>query len=149
VRDFKRVIREKKPGALLGIFHCPWDDDDHGGARRRILGLDYDSLRNIADVFSPMVYHGRMGKDPIWVKENIKWFNERLNIKPGQSPKVWPIVQAYNDPKIISAEEFKNVLQYGTSGASTGVMMFTSQAVAEDASKVNAMKAVYLEWASK
>lgn len=143
VRDFKKTVDEEKPGALLGVYHCPWSDNDFNGARRRILGLDYDSLRNIVDVFSPMVYHGRMGKKPEWVKENIEWFSERLNLKPGVSPKVWPIVQAYNDPNVISAGEFENVLRYGASAGATGVMMFTSNAVAEDERKIEALKKVY------
>jgi hypothetical protein len=146
VRDFKTVIRQEKPGALLGVYHCPWDDDDFNGARRRILGLDYDSLKEIVDVFSPMVYHGRMGKSPEWVKENIEWFCTRLNIKEGVPPKVWPIVQAYNDPNIISAAEFERILKYGLSGQANGVMMFTSNAVAEDDQKIETMKRVYATW---
>ena len=146
VRDFKRIIKEEKPAALLGVYHCPWDDDDFNGARRYNLGLDYDSLRNIVDVFSPMVYHGRMGKNPEWVKENIEWFSRRLQVKPGEFPKVWPIVQCYNDPKTISADEFEKVLQYGTAGQATGVMMFTSNAVAEDEKKTATMKNVYTGW---
>lgn len=146
VRDFKTVIHQEKPGALLGVYHCPWDDDDFNGARRRILGLDYDSLKEIVDVFSPMVYHGRMGKSPEWVKENIEWFCTRLNIKAGAHPKVWPIVQAYNDPNIISANEFEKILQYGSAGQATGVMMFTSRSVAEDDQKIETMKRVYNSW---
>ena len=136
VRDFKMIINQEKPGALLGVYHCPWDDNDFNGARRRNLGLDYDTLRNIVDVFSPMVYHGRMGKSPEWVKENIEWFCNRLNIKAGMFPKVWPIVQSYNDPNIISAEEFEKVLRYGSGAQATGVMMFTSNSVAEDEKKI-------------
>ena len=149
VRDFKQIIKEEKPGALLGVYHCPWDDDDFNGARRYNLGLDYDSLRGIVDVFSPMVYHGRMGKSPEWVKENIEWFSKRLNINPGTFPKVWPIVQCYNDPKTISSSEFENVLRYGTAAQATGVMMFTSNAVAEDEQKIATMKKVYLEWSNQ
>lgn len=149
VRDFKKVIKTEKPGALLGVYHCPWDDDDFNGARRRILGLDYDTLRNIVDVFSPMVYHGRMGKDAAWVKENIEWFCNRLNVKSGSFPKVWPIIQAYNDPNVISAKEFEDVLRFGTAAAATGVMMFTSGSVAEDSLKTEAMKKVYRVWADK
>ncbi len=145
-KDFKTIINKEKPGALLGIYHCPWDDDDFNGARRRNLGLDYTMLREHADVFSPMVYHGRMGKNPEWVKENIEWFCKTLNITEGKFPKVWPIVQAHNDPGIISAGEFENVLRYGTSGKATGVMMFTSYAVAEDEKKIEVMKKVYGEW---
>jgi hypothetical protein len=146
VRTFKKVLNEEKPGALLGVYHCPWDDDDFNGARRRILGLDYDSLRGIVDVFSPMVYHGRMGKNAEWVKENIQWFSDRLDLRRAGSPKVWPIVQAHNDPGTISPEEFEKVLQFGATGGATGVMMFTSNAVAEEASKIAVMKKVYGDW---
>jgi len=148
VRDFRRIVNQEKPGALLGVYHCPWNDNDFNGARRRNLGLDYDSLRDIVDVFSPMVYHGRMGKSPEWVKENIEWFCKRLNIKIGKFPKVWPIVQSYNDPGIISAEEFEKVLRYGAGDKATGVMMFTSYSVGEDEKKIETMKKVYSGWAN-
>jgi len=146
VRDFRTVIKQEKPAALLGIYHCPWDDSDFNGARRRSLGLDYDSLRGIVDVFSPMVYHGRMGKTPDWVRQNIEWFCKRVNIKAGSFPKVWPIVQSYNDPGIISAEEFEKVLRHGASDQATGVMMFTSYSIAEEEKKIATMKKVYLDW---
>ena len=149
VWDFKTIINQEKPGTLLGVYHCPWDDDDFEGARRRILGIDYDMLRETVDVFSPMVYHGRMGKSPEWVKENIEWFCKRLNIQPGRFPKVWPIVQAHNDPNIISAEDFEKVLRFGSGAGASGVMMFTSNSVAEDAKKTETMKKVYTEWINK
>ena len=149
VRDFKKVLNEEKPGALLGVYHCPWDDQEFDGARRRILGLDYDSLKTIVDVFSPMVYHGRMERSAEWVKENIEWFSERVYIPNGKSPRIWPIVQAYNDPKVISSEEFEKVLRYGTAGRATGVMMFTTSSVAEDPSKTATMKKVYGQWVVK
>ncbi|HEX6892531.1 MAG TPA: hypothetical protein VF141_17610 [Chryseolinea sp.] len=149
VRDFKRILKEERPGALLGVYHCPWDDNDFNGARRRNLGLDYDSLRGIVDVFSPMVYHGRMGKSPEWVKENIEWLCQRMNISAGTFPKVWPIVQSYNDPKTISPAEFESVLRYGAGAQATGIMMFTSNSVADDDQKVVTMKKVYTEWMNK
>lgn len=149
VKDFKTILNQEKPGALLGVYHCPWNDDDFNGARRRILGLDYDMLRDQADVFSPMVYHGRMGKSPEWVKDNIEWFCNRLTIQAGQFPKVWPIIQAHNDPGIISELEFEKVLRYGAGAKATGVMMFTSNSVAGDEKKIMAMKKVYLEWTEK
>jgi len=128
---------------LLGIYHCPWTDEEFDGARRRILGLDYDLLRDVFDVFSPMVYHERMGREPVWVEENIRWFCERLEIKNGASPKVWPIVQAYNNPGIVSASEFETVLKGGLEDKSSGVMMFTTHAMADDEEKIAMMKKVY------
>ncbi len=142
--EIRNIINEVKPGILLGIYHCPWTDEEFDGARRRILGLDYDLLRNFFDVFSPMVYHARMGREPEWVEENITWFCSRMDIEYGKIPKVWPIVQAYNNPYTVSASEFETVLIGGLASKSTGVMMFTTRAVADDEEKLNAMKNSYL-----
>jgi len=141
--QIRNIIQEEKPGTLLGIYHCPWNDKEFNEARRRILGLDYDLLRDVFDVFSPMVYHARMGREPIWVKDNIEWFCDRLNIKHGSYPKVWPIVQAYNNPYVISASEFETVMKGGMTAKSSGVMMFTTKAVADDTEKINVLKKFY------
>lgn len=141
----KEILKEIKPSALLGLYHCPWDNQEFNGARRRILGLDYDLLKETVDVFSPMVYHGRMGRKPAWVAENISWFCQQLEIENNAYPKVWPIVQAYDDPYTISNEEFETVLKNGLSSESTGVMMFTTNAIAKDPGKTAVMKKVYFE----
>ena len=141
--EIKKIIREIKPEALLGLYHCPWNDHEFDGARRRILGLDYDLLKETIDVFSPMVYHERMGREPNWVKENIDWFSDRLNIEEDSYPKIWPIVQAHNSPGIISSAEFETVMKGALVGKSTGVMMFTTSAVAEDESKTEVVKNMY------
>lgn len=141
--DMKKILNELRPGALLGLYHCPWNDHEFNGARRRILGLDYDLLRNVIDVFSPMVYHGRMGRSPEWVEENIQWFCERMEIKAGAFPKVWPIVQAYDDPEVITPGEFETAMKGGLAGQATGVMMFTSYAVAQDSIKTQVMRSIY------
>ena len=141
--EIRKIMDELVPDALLGIYHCPWNDEEFDGARRRILGLDYDLLRNKVDVFSPMVYHARMEREPGWVEENINWFCERMNIKKGDTPKVWPIVQAYNNPYTISATEFETVLTGGMTGCSSGVMMFTTRAMADSEEKIEVMTRVY------
>ena len=144
-KEIRSILKKENPEALLGIYHCPWTDDEFDGARRRVLGLDYDLLKEIVDVFSPMVYHGRMGRSPEWVKENINWFCNRLLPENETTPKIWPIVQAYNDPYTISNEEFGKILRYGLSGCSSGAMMFTSTAIVEDPEKIKMMSNIYLE----
>ena len=136
VRDFKMILNQEKPGALLGVYHCPWDDDDFNGARRRNLGLDYDMLRKIVDVFSPMVYHGRMGKSPEWVKENIEWFCKRLNIKAGMFPKVGQLYRHIMIPILFLQRNLKRFCDMDSGSQATGVMMFTSNSVAEDEKKI-------------
>lgn len=143
--EMKKIIVEIQPDALLGLYHCPWNDEEFNGARQRILGLDYKLLKETIDVFSPMVYHGRMGRKPTWVAENIKWFCRELDIDNDSYPKVWPIVQAHNDPGAISSEEFEIVLRGGLAGQATGVMMFTTNAIAENEAKLEVMKKVYAE----
>ncbi len=143
--EFKRIITKISPHALLGLFHCPWNDSEFNGARERVLGLDYDLLKNTIDVFSPMVYHQRMGKDPQWVQENIEWFSTVISAGSRIHPKIWPIVQAHNEPGIISTEEFETALMGGLSGKSTGVMMFTTRDIAEDVGKRESMKQLYNE----
>lgn len=142
-QEIRSIISEMKPGILLGLFHSPWKDDEFDGARRRTLGLDYDLLREHFDVFSPMVYHARMGREPGWVEENIGWFCERMKITEGSSPRVWPIVQAYDNPYAISAEEFKTVLAGGMAHSTSGVMMFTTRAMADSQEKTAVMKSLY------
>lgn len=141
--EVKTILKELRPDALLGLYHCPWDDQEFNGARRRILGLDYDQLSKIVDVFSPMVYHGRMEREPEWVEENIKWFCNRLDIGQNSYPKVWPIVQAYDDPKVISSDEFEMVLKGGLADRSSGVIMFTTNAIAGSVEKIEVLKKVY------
>lgn len=140
VEQFRDTLDKYKPSTLLGIYHCPWNDVEFDSARYKILGLDYDLLKKHADVFSPMVYHERMGRTSLWVKENIEWFSKKIN---DERVKIWPIVQAYNNPGIVTAKEFRQVLQFGLAGTSSGVMMFTSSSVAEDPAKVAVMKEVY------
>lgn len=147
--EMKKIIQEIRPEALLGLYHCPWEDQEFEGARRRILGLDYDLLKETIDVFSPMVYHERMGRRPEWVEENINWFCERLALGKETSPKIWPIVQAHDSPGIVYPEAFETVLSGGQAGCASGVMMFTTRAIAEKEEKLEIVKKIYLSQSSQ
>ncbi len=142
-RDMKEIIRRESPGALLGLFHAPWNDTDHDGARRRILGLDFQQLARVVDVFSPMVYHGRMGRSPEWVGEYVAWFCGALGLDGEHGPRVWPIVQASDEPVAVSPEEFRRVMELGLSGCADGVMMFTVHAIARDPAKLEVLRGIY------
>ena len=141
--EMKKILREIQPGALLGLYHCPWEDEEFDGARRRILGLDYDLLKETIDVFSPMVYHERMGRRPEWVEENLAWFCRQLDIATGTFPQVWPIVQAHDSPGVVTEQDFETVLSGGLARCSGGVMMFTTRAVAEKEGKLEVVGRVY------
>ncbi|MCW5965877.1 MAG: hypothetical protein KIT83_17700 [Bryobacterales bacterium] len=133
------VLRRKRPEALLGVYHCPWTDAEFNGARRRTLGLDFDLLSPEVDVFSPMVYHKRMGRDPHWVRDYVEWISQRLPA----SVRIWPIVQAHGSPSAVSAAEFEQVMRGGASGRASGLQMFTIGAVAEDPEKMEVLRRLY------
>jgi hypothetical protein len=141
----RSILKTLRPDAIIGLYHCPWNDKEFNGARRNILGLDYDLLKKSIDVFSPMVYHARMGRKPEWVDQNLDWFYSRLAIDQYKAPVVWPIVQAENNPRTIEAGEFEAVLRAGLASPSSGVMMFTSHSVANDPGKIEVLKKVYGE----
>lgn len=144
-REIHDLVKELRPHALVGNYQVAWKDEDLGGVRRRCLGLDFTALAPYVEVFSPMVYHGRSGKTPEYVEEYIEYFSARYPVQtaPGKYPRLWPIVQAYDEPRI-SPEEFARVLEYGLAGKSSGVMMFTIDSVAQDPGKMEAMKRIYL-----
>ena len=142
-RQVRSVIESRRPGALLGVYHCPWKDEEYGGARRRILGLDWDRLAPLVDVFSPMVYHGRMERPVEWVGEFVAWFCGRLRIGTRGRPEVWPIVQAHNSPGVIPAAGFERAMRLGAGARATGIMVFTASAVAADPAKLDALQRLY------
>jgi hypothetical protein len=148
-RRCREVIWQHAPQMMLGNYQCAWRDDEYGGSRHRILGLDVQRLAEVFDVLSPMAYHARSGHSVRWVEENVKWLSKTLKLKgaPPERPKIWPIVQAWSDPEgsKVNPEEFEKALRYATAGGATGVMMFTLGAVAEDEAKLEVLKKVYGE----
>jgi hypothetical protein len=86
-REFREIVKEIRPNALLGNYQAAWKDEDFWGARRRCLGLDFDALAPYVDVFSPMPYHGRSDMPAAYVKEYVEYFSARHEVytEPGRS----------------------------------------------------------------
>jgi hypothetical protein len=149
-REIHDTVTELRPNALVGNFQAAWKDDDLWGARRRCLGLDYMAMEPYVDVYSPMIYHGRAGKSPDYVREYVEYFSERHPVSQelGVFPKLIPIVQAQDRPRIEPAE-FETVLRHGLEAKSAGVMMFAIGSVAADDDKMDVMKRVYTEFSDR
>jgi hypothetical protein len=145
----RELLQRHAPRMILGNYQCAWRDDEYGGARRRVLGLDLARMAEAFDVMSPMVYHGRSGHTVEWVEQNVRWLCEQLGVKghADEPVRVWPIVQAWDDPEgaSVSPQEFEKVLRAGLSGGATGVQMFTLGAVAESDGKMAVLKYIYGE----
>ena len=83
-----RSSTRSRPAALLGTFHCPWTDEERGGARLDKLAIDLRAQAAYLDVFSPMPYHARFGHadDPAWISRQIAWLGRHLGVegRPGE-----------------------------------------------------------------
>jgi hypothetical protein len=73
VREFRLILDEERPGALLGTFHNPWSDEEYDGARIRKLAIDLKAQAAYIDVFSPMPYHARFGH-----ADDLDWIARRF-----------------------------------------------------------------------
>lgn len=145
--EARRILDEERPGTKLGIYSCPWTDDEYGGALRSIVAEDIDRLHAIVDVFSPMVYHAKCGRLPEWVAEYTRWLVDRLaplNARRRRAVEVWPIVEAEG----ASPTELETILRGALGGGATGVMFFALPHVAADPEKLAAVRRVYRSYAT-
>ncbi len=147
VREFRDILDEERPGALLGTFHNPWTDQDFDGARVRKLAIDLKSQAEYLDVFSPMLYHARFGHagDPEWIARQVSWLGSYLGLKgkPGESKKIWPIVQLSDWGEEVPASQVAEILEAGTMLPSTGVMVFAWGSLKEHTDRVEEMSKFY------
>ena len=147
VREFRSILDETHPEALLGTYHCPWSDTDYEGAIRNKLAIDLKAQAEYIDVFSIMPYHARFGHadDPAWISRQTAWLGDYLGITgvPGERHRIWPIVQLSDWGEPVSPEQVREVLDHGTRLPATGVMVFNWGSLRAQTDKVEAMAAYY------
>ena len=143
VREFRSIIDETRPKALLGTFHCPWTDKELDGALRNKLAIDLKAQSKYIDVFSIMPYHARFGHadDPAWISRQTAWLGAHLGIagKPKERHRIWPIVQLSDWGESVSADQVRSVLDHGTRLPATGVMVFNWGSLRKQMPKVDRM----------
>jgi len=147
VREFRAIIEQTRPQALLGTFHCPWTDSECNGALRKKLAIDLKAQAEYVDVFSIMPYHARLGhhNDPAWISRQTAWLGKYLGIqgKPGERHKIWPIVQLSDWGEEVPADQVRSVLDHGTRLPATGVMVFNWGSLRRQREKADEMTAFY------
>lgn len=147
VREFRAIVDEVRPGALLGTFHCPWTDNDNNKALREKLAIDLKAQAKYIDVFSIMPYHARFGHatDPAWVARQTTWLGKHLGLKgtPNEKQKIWPIVQLSDWGENVPVEQVQQALDYGTRLPATGVMVFAWGSLHNQPEKVERMGEFY------
>jgi uncharacterized lipoprotein YddW (UPF0748 family) len=128
VREFREILNAARPKALLGTFHCPWSETDHDGAIRKKLAIDLKAQAKYVDVFSIMPYHARFGHsdDPAWISRQTQALGKHLGLegKPGEKPRIWPILQLSDWGEKVTADQVRTILDHGSRAPATGVMFF-------------------------
>jgi len=147
MREFRSIINQTRPAALLGTFHCPWTETEYDGALRNKLAIDLKAQAEYVDVFSIMPYHARFGHhtDPAWISRQTAWLGNHLGIQgdPGERHKIWPIVQLSDWGETVPADQVSSVLDHGTRQPATGVMFFAWGSLRRQPEKVDKMTAFY------
>jgi hypothetical protein len=70
-RRFSAIVREHAPGCVVGAYMCPWRPDEYDGALRRIFAQDLGLLAPAIDVFTPLIYARKSGRQPAWAREYL------------------------------------------------------------------------------
>jgi hypothetical protein len=147
VREYRAIVDEVRPNALLGTFHCPWSPDEYDGAIRHKLAIDLPAQAPLLDVLSIMPYHARFGHhdDPAWIARQTRRLGELLGIegKPGEKQQIWPIVQLSDWGERVPVEQIETVLEQGAVRPATGVMGFHWSKISQEWPKVEAVGRAY------
>ena len=143
VRQFAAIRDQVRPTALLGTFHNPWSDSDHGGARLEKLAIDLRAQAAYIDVFSPMPYHARFGhvQDPTWISRQVRWLGQHLGVTgaPGERHRIWPIVQISDWGEPVPLTQVDTVLTEGARAPATGVLVFAWSGLRKSPEKIEAI----------
>lgn len=161
VEDMGKILKSEQPQAKLGVFYCSWYPSDYDSALYKTLGIDPLAFAARADVLSPMLFHSMKERPTAWVGDYVTWLGESLGSKSEDLPVqtglnqfeyrnfIWPIVQAHNNPGIVSPEEFRQVLLEGSKAPASGIMMFSAESIAEEPAKIEVLKKFYRNKNSK
>jgi hypothetical protein len=143
--DLNQILKSHQPESLLGLFYCAWYPDEYDSALYRILGIDINDFAREADVLAPMLFHHMKDRPVNWIGEYTTWLDSVCNsIRPEKKPKIWPIVQAHNNPGEVIPKEFREAMLQGSSFPSSGIMMFSDGALLQDQRKIEIMRDLYL-----
>ena len=108
-RHYAGLIRAHLPACIIGAYMCPWRPDEFDGALTRIFGQDYALLAPAIDIFTPLIYAAKSGR-------NAAWGREFLEAAPQFVPAGRPvqlILDALDFPDSLLATAQSNVSGWG------------------------------------
>jgi hypothetical protein len=96
---YARLIRAHLPNCIIGAYMCPWSPDEFDGALTRIFAQDYDLLAPAIDIFTPLIYVKKSGRNARWGRDLL----EQAGSFIPQNRKVQLILDALDFPDSLLA----------------------------------------------
>ena len=93
------LIRTHLPDCIIGAYMCPWRPDEYDAALTRIFAQDYDLLAPAIDIFTPLIYVEKSGRNANWGRN----FLEQAGTFVPQDRKVQLILDALDFPDSLLA----------------------------------------------
>jgi len=118
------LIRRHLPGCIVGAYMCPWRPEDYDHALSRIFAQDYALLTPAIDIFTPLIYAQKSGRQPDWGREFLEGSGDF--VLPERV--VMLILDALDFPASLMAAAESRVPSYG-------LQMFNGAAVFKDPAK--------------
>jgi hypothetical protein len=122
ISSFVMAVKQILGPLKLGLFLVPWTKGERHNAISYLLAQDAPRLSRVADVVSPMLYHGMCGEPPSWAGYITGYYREGIGCE------LWPIVQSVGS----SEKEFCQVLRYTAQAGAQGVLIFSWKGMRED-----------------
>ena len=108
-RHYAEMIRTQLPGCVVGAYMCPWTPAEYDGALTRIFAQDYDLFAPVIDVFTPLIYATKSGRNALWGREFLEHAGEFV---PAER-KVQLILDVLEFPESLQAAAESSVPSWG------------------------------------
>ncbi len=66
---YANIVRAQLPDCVVGAYMCPWTPAEFDGALTRIFAQDYARFAPAIDMFTPLIYGTKSGREATWGKE--------------------------------------------------------------------------------
>ncbi|MBX2998571.1 MAG: hypothetical protein KF893_08690 [Caldilineaceae bacterium] len=66
---YAEIIRSALPSCIIGAYMCPWTPQEFDDALTRIFAQDYTLLAPSIDIFTPLIYAQKSGRDADWGRQ--------------------------------------------------------------------------------
>lgn len=96
---YATLIKSHQPGCVVGAYMCPWTPGEVDGALSRIFAQDYALLAPAVEVFTPLIYAKKSGREAEWGRTFLQ---QAPAFVPGER-KVQLILDALDFPESLNA----------------------------------------------